>query len=49
MVGGPFAWGRADVQRMLPFRSWVVSCWLKARVGGEGGYGDGGDSCVVWR
>ena len=42
MVGGPFAWGRGDVQRMLPFRPWVVSRWLEARVGGEGVYGNGG-------
>ena len=42
MVGGPFAWGRADVQRMLPFGAWGVSQWLDARVGGEGVNGDGG-------
>ena len=42
VLGGLFAWGRGDVQQMLPFLSWVLLRWLEARVGCEGIYGDGG-------
>ena len=41
VVGGPVVRGRGDVYSMLPCRSRVVLWWLKLRVGGEGGYGDG--------